>query len=247
MVPGDRGGFWASGVWGAPRRHRVPPGQHRGGFWGVAPPGQHRVTTVAFDIGGVLLDWDPRHLYRRLIPDPAELADFLGRICTPQWHLAHDLGADTERSCRDLARRHPRHADLIMAWIDDADEMVAGQFDAVVGVLADVKAAGFRCLALSNMEGHKYLRRRSAYPFFGMFDGCVISGFEGVAKPQREIFEILLSRYGLEPHATVFVDDNAGNVAAARELGMLAVRYLAADQLRRDLGGLGMRVPGHPG
>lgn len=211
----------------------------------MAPDG--RVTTVAFDLGGVLLDWDPRYLYRRLIADPAELAEFLGRICTPRWHLAHDLGADTEQSCRDLARRHPEHADLIMAWIDHADEMVAGQFDAAVRVLADVKAAGLRCLALSNMERGKYLKRRSAFPFFGMFDGCVISGFEGVAKPRREIFEILLSRYHLDPRATVFVDDAARNVAAARELGILAVRYSTADQLRKDLDGLGCRLPGRPG
>jgi 2-haloacid dehalogenase len=206
-----------------------------------------RVTTVAFDLGGVLLDWDPRHLYRRLIPDPAEMADFLGRICTPQWHLAHDLGTDTEQSCRDLARRHPEHADLIMAWIDHADEMVAGQFDATVSVLADVKTAGFRCLALSNMEADKFARRQSAYPFFGLFDGCVISGIEGVAKPQKKIFEILLTRYGLEPHATVFVDDKAHNVAAARELGIVALEYSTADQLRRDLAHLRIGIPDCPG
>lgn len=208
--------------------------------------GQHRVTTIAFDIGGVLLDWDPQHLYRRLIADPAELADFLSRICTPQWHLAHDLGADTEPSCRSLARRHPEHADLIMAWIDDADDMVAGQFDAAVGVLADVKAAGYRCLALSNMERDKYLLRRSRFGFFGMFDGCVISGFEGIAKPQREIFEILLSRYDLDPRTTAFVDDAPRNVATASALGMVALRYRTAGQLRSDLRGLGLPIPPSP-
>lgn len=200
------------------------------------------VTAVVFDIGGVLLDWDPRHLYSKLIANPDELAEFLGQICTPQWHLAHDLGADTERSCRDLARRHPEHADLIMAWGDLDDQMVAGQIDAAVAVLADVKATGTRCFALSNMERDKYLRRRSAFGFFGMFDGCVISGLEGVVKPDRKIFEILLSRYGLDARSTVFIDDAARNVAAARDLGFVALEYSAADQLRRDLGGLGIRI-----
>jgi len=205
------------------------------------------ITAVVFDLGGVLLDWDPRHLYRRLIADPAELADFLGRICTPQWHRAHDLGADAGRSCRELARRHPDHADLIMAWADPREDMVAGQFDDAVAVLADVRATGTRCLALSNMEPGKYLLRRTRFPFFAMFDGCVISGLEGVAKPDSKIFEILLSRYDLEPRATVFVDDAARNVAVASELGIIAVEYSTADQLRRDLRRLGLPIPERAG
>jgi 2-haloacid dehalogenase len=202
------------------------------------------IAAVVFDLGGVLLDWDPRHLYRRLIGDQASLDDFLSRICTPQWHRAHDLGADTEQSCRELARLHPEHADLIMAWADHGDEMVAGQIDAGVAVLADVKATGTRCFALSNMERDKYQLRRSAYSFFGMFDGCVISGVEGAAKPESKIFEILLSRYRLEPRATVFIDDMARNVVAARELGIVALEYSTADQLRRDLLGLGVLPAG---
>ncbi|HUZ51978.1 MAG TPA: HAD family phosphatase [Streptosporangiaceae bacterium] len=201
------------------------------------------IQAVVFDIGGVLLDWDPRHLYRQLIADPAELAEFLGEICTPRWHLSHDLGADTEQSCRELAAAYPARADLIMAWSHRSEEMVAGQLDDAIAVLADVRAAGVRCLALSNMEPDKFALRRSRYPFFGLLDGCVISGIEGVAKPDREIFEILLSRYDLDPRAAVFVDDVTANVAAARELGIVAIRYSAASQLRRDLRALGVAVP----
>ena len=200
------------------------------------------IKAVVFDIGGVLLDWDPRHLYRQLIDDPAELARFLGEICTPRWHLSHDLGADTERSCRELAAAHPEHADLIMAWAQRSEEMVAGQLDGAIAVLADVRAAGVRCLALSNMEADKFALRRSRYPFFGLLDGWVISGIEGVAKPDRGIFEILLSRYDLDPRATVFVDDVAANVAAASELGIVAIRYSAASQLRADLRALGVAI-----
>ncbi len=200
------------------------------------------IKTVVFDIGGVLLDWDPRHLYRRLIDDPAELEGFLGEICTPSWHLTHDLGADTDQSCRELAAAHPEQAGLIMAWAHRSEEMVAGQLDDAIAVLADVRAAGLRCLALSNMEPDKFALRRSRYPFFGLLDGCVISGIEGVAKPDREIFEILLARYDLDPRATVFVDDVAANVAAARALGLVAIRYTAASQLRADLRALGVAI-----
>jgi len=198
------------------------------------------VAAVVFDIGGVLLDWDPRHLYRELISDPAEMAEFLEHVCTPQWHLAHDLGADTERSCRELAARHPDQAELIMAWSRRSEDMVAGQIDQAIEVLADVKAAGLRCLALSNMEPDKFLLRRDRFPFFGLLDGCVISGMEGVAKPDRAIFEILLSRYDLDPAATVFVDDTAANVAAARQIGIRGFEYSTAEKLRCDLHDLGI-------
>ena len=198
---------------------------------------------VVFDLGGVLLDWDPRHLYRTLIADPAEMASFLGRICTPEWHLAHDLGADTEQSCHELAAAHPELADLIMAWSERSEEMIAGQLDAAISVLADVRAAGFRCLALSNMEADKFVLRQARFGFFAHFDGCVISGIEGFAKPDRRIFEILLDRYDLEAGATVFIDDKAANVAVARELGIAALQYRGAEQLRRELRGLGVPIP----
>jgi 2-haloacid dehalogenase len=203
------------------------------------------ITAVVFDLGGVLLDWDPRHLYRKLIADPAELDDFLGRVCTPRWHLAHDLGADTEESCRELAAAHPDLADLIMAWSRRSEEMIAGQIDAGVDILAEVKGTGLCCLALSNMEADKFAVRESSYPFFVHFDGCVISGAEGVVKPDRRIFEILLARYDLEPAAAVFIDDIAANVEAARDLGMAAVRFTTSGQLREDLRQLG--IPLTPG
>src|SRR5579871_6290291 len=129
-----------------------------------------RVSAVVFDIGGVLLDWDPRHLYRQLISDPADLTRFLDQICTPDWHLAHDLGADTLDSCRDLAARHPEQADLIMAWAHRREDMIAGEMDGV-GVLSDVAATGLTCLALSNMEADAFALRRDRYPFFALFDG----------------------------------------------------------------------------
>ena len=199
------------------------------------------VTAVVFDIGGVLLDWDPRHLYRKLIADPGDLDRFLAEICTPQWHLAHDLGADTLESCRELAAEYPEHADLIMAWGHRSEEMIAGELEGTA-VLDDVAGTGLTCLALSNMEPDTFAVRRERFPFFRLLDGCVISGIEGVAKPDRKIFEILLSRYDLDPAATVFTDDNAENVAAARELGIDAIPYEGAADLRRQLRARGVAI-----
>jgi 2-haloacid dehalogenase len=201
-----------------------------------------QITAVVFDIGGVLLDWNPRHLYRQLIDDPAELERFLSTVCSMDWHLTHDLGADTEQSCRQLASLHPEQADLIMAWSRRSEEMIAGTLDGTVDLLTELSASGVRCFALSNMESDKYELRRARYAFFDALDGCVISGLEGVMKPDRKIFEILLTRYGLEPSATVFIDDQAANVAAAAVLGVAAIRFTTAAQLRRELHDLGLPV-----
>jgi 2-haloacid dehalogenase len=194
----------------------------------------------------VLIDWDPRHAYRQLFADPAEMEDFLARICTPDWHHAHDLGEDIAESCNRLARQHPGHREMIMAWAERCEEMAAGPLDEGVGVLREVKAAGLRCLALSNMEPSTFATRRTRFAFMDWFDGFVISGIEGVAKPDRRIFQILLRRYRLEPAATVFIDDSPANVEAARGLGLIAVRYTSAGQLRSELRALGLTVLGVP-
>jgi 2-haloacid dehalogenase len=198
------------------------------------------INAVAFDLGGVLIDWNPRYLYRQLFADPAEMEDFLARICTSDWHRAHDLGEDVTASCRGLAAQYPDHQEMIMAWAERGEEMAPGQLESTVQVLAELKAAGMPCYALSNMEPDAFAIRRARFPFMKWFDGHVISGLEGVAKPDRRIFEILLQRHGLEPPSTVFVDDQERNVAAARALGITALRFTSAPQLSQDLLALGI-------
>jgi 2-haloacid dehalogenase len=129
---------------------------------------------------------------------------------------------------------------MIMAWAERGEEMVAGQLDQTVDVLRELTAAGTRCYALSNMEPDAFAIRRARFGFMSWFDGHVISGLEGVAKPDRRIFEILLRRHALRPQSTVFVDDQPRNVEVARELGILAVQFTSAERLRQDLLALGL-------
>jgi 2-haloacid dehalogenase len=199
-----------------------------------------QIDAVVFDLGGVLIDWDPRYLYRQLFDDPDEMAEFLGRICTSDWHRAHDLGVDTTESCERLARQYPRYADMIMAWAHRGEEMVRGQIDGTVEILAELRSAGRPVFALSNMEPDRYALRKDRFAFMNWFDGAVISGIEGVAKPDRRIFEILLERHELDPGRTAFIDDSPGNVTAARDLGITALRFVSPEDLRRDLRGLGL-------
>lgn len=198
------------------------------------------IDAVVFDIGGVLLDWNPRHLYRKVFDDEDVMERFLAEICTPQWHDPHDRGESTADSCARLADAHPQHADEIWAWMTRSEEMVAGALEDTVTILTDLTDAGVACYALSNMEAETFPLRLERYPFFTLFDGVVISGLEGMAKPDREIFELLLERFGLDASATLFIDDNVGNLEPASALGMSTVHFESAQGLRRSLGALGL-------
>lgn len=184
-----------------------------------------KVTAVVFDVGGVLLDWNPRHLYRKLIPDPAEMEWFLSTVCTPEWHDAHDRGTNMQASCAALARQWPARAALIMAWCERSEEMIGGSIPDGVRLLRQVIDSGLPCYALTNMEAETYPLRRARYDFLGWFEGTVVSGLEGIAKPDREIYELLLERFSLDPASTLFVDDSPVNVAGAARAGMDAVLY----------------------
>ena len=186
---------------------------------------------VIFDIGGVLLDWNPRHLYRELFDDEQEMERFLAEVCTMQWHSAHDLGVPYEVTCGQLAARHPQYAEMIWAWARRTEDMIGGAIGGTVEILGTLIADGVRCFALTNMEADTYPRRLARWEFMRWFDGTVVSAHEGIAKPDPEIFHRLLDRYGLDAPATAFIDDAPANVAAADRLGLRAHRFRSPDEL----------------
>jgi 2-haloacid dehalogenase len=198
----------------------------------AAAPG---IETVVFDVGGVLLDWNPRHLYRKLFDEEQDMERFLSEVCTMEWHDAHDRGTPTEATCAKLAALYPEYAAQIDAWRTRSEEMVAGEFRETVEILRELKAAGVPCYALTNMERETYPLRVERFPFMGWFDGTLVSGYEGIAKPDLEIFERLLTRFGLKPETTLLIDDSERNIAAASSLGIRTVRYRSAPQLRDAL------------
>jgi len=207
----------------------------------TAPDATGRARAIVFDLGGVLLDWNPRYLYRQLFAgDEAAMERFLAEVCTMEWHHAHDLGAPPERTCTALAHAHPEQAELIWAWSRRSEEMIAGPIDGTVAILSELRTAGVPCYALTNMERETYPLRRDRFDFLSWFDGTVVSACEGVAKPDPAIFELLLDRFGLTGSETLFVDDSEANVHAARSLGMQAIEFDSPDQLRRVLQDAGL-------
>lgn len=202
-----------------------------------------RIDAVVFDIGGVLLDWNPRHLYRKLFDDEQAMERFLAEVCTMEWHAAHDLGVPFVVSCQELAARHPEHAELIWAWGQRSEEMVAGPISGTVEILRQLRERGVRCYALTNMEAETYPRRLERYEFLRWFHGTVVSSAEGLAKPDPRIFELLMDRFGLVAERTVMIDDSAPNLEAACALGMTAIRFRSPVQLRARLQELGALEP----
>jgi 2-haloacid dehalogenase len=199
------------------------------------PEAGGRIRAVVFDLGGVLLDWDPRHLYRKLFDDETAMERFLSEVCTMECHHAHDLGIPPEQTSPPLIAAHPEYAEMIWAWTGRTEEMLAGPIDGTVEVLRSLKAAGVPCYALTNMESWTYPLRRERYEFLQWFDGTVVSGFEGVAKPDPRVFELLLERFGLAPERTLMIDDSPVNVAAARRVGMPAIEFESPERLRERL------------
>ena len=194
-------------------------------------------TTVVFDLGNVLLDWAPRRLYRRLIDDPVELDHFLADICSPQWHDGQDRGRSTVEATAELQAHHPEYRDLIGAFYARWPEMTAGSLPATVDVLRELRDAGVRLIGLTNWPAETFGPARDRFEFFSWFEGIVVSGEVGVAKPDEAIFRLLLERYGVDPAAAVYLDDTRRHVDTARRLGMTGFvftrRRLAAARPRR--------------
>lgn len=202
------------------------------------------VRAVVFDFGGVLVDWDPRHLYRKLFDDPVEMERFLAEVCTSEWHLEHDRGRPMAESCRLLADESaPELRPLIEAWGARFAEMVAGEVPGTVAVLGELRDRGVPLYGLTNMPAEAMPWLRAAHPFLAWFDGIVVSGEERLVKPDPTVFRLLVDRFRLDPAATVFVDDVQRNVDAAAAVGLRAVRFESAAQLRADLVEVGLLEP----
>jgi 2-haloacid dehalogenase len=201
------------------------------------------VEAVVFDVGGVLLDWNPRHLYRKLFADEAEMEWFLGEVCTPAWHAPHDRGVSTAASCAELAARHPHLSELIWAWSRRSEDMIGGVDVGSVDVIRAVRETGLPCYALTNMEEETYPLRLQRFPFLGWFDGTVVSGREGVAKPDPAVFLRLLDRFDLTPKTTLMIDDTKENLDTARQLGMQTILFRSSRQLRMELEAAAVLAP----
>ena len=196
---------------------------------------------VVFDLGGVLIDWDPRHLYRKLFAgDEAAMEHFLATVCTQEWHRHHDAGRSFAEGARILKDQHPDKAELIDAFGARQGEMMAGPIAGTVEILQALRDRGTPLYALSNWPAEGFPLARDRFDFLGWFRGIVLSGEIGAIKPQPRIYEVLLERFAIDPLSAVYIDDVEVNAAAARPFGIHAIHFTTPAALRAQLVAVGL-------
>lgn len=192
--------------------------------------------TIIFDLGGVLIDWNPRYLYRKIFKTEEEITWFLDTICTPQWNEQQDAGRSFEEATSELIRKHPGFEVPIRAWYDRWQETVGGPIQETVEILRMIREKpDYRLYALTNWSAETFPWARNQYDFLRWFEGIVVSGEEKTMKPRAEFYQILLDRYRVNPASALFIDDNLANVEGARAVGMDAIHFRQPAQLRQVL------------
>jgi 2-haloacid dehalogenase len=195
---------------------------------------------VVFDVGNVLIRWDPRFLYRKLLPDAAAVEDFLARICPPEWNLEQDRGRSWDAAIAERVAIFPEHAALIRAFSERWHEMVPGEVLGSVAILEELRGRGVPLYAITNFSAEKWAEALPRFPFLGRFRDTVVSAHERLLKPDAAIYQVLLERNKLAAADCLFIDDSLANARGAEAVGMRAHHFTDAATLRADLRRLGL-------
>ncbi len=191
--------------------------------------------TIIFDFGGVLIDWNPRYLYRQMFNQEAEMEWFLNNICTSEWNLKIDCGKPFADSVHELSTEHPGWAKEIAAFQHGWEQMLGGAIAPSVEILEELQAAGYKIYGLTNWSAETFPIAFERFRFLQTLDGIVVSGTEKLVKPDPAIFKVLLDRFNLEAESCLFIDDNLHNIAAAGKLGFETIHFTDPSGLRQDL------------
>lgn len=198
-------------------------------------------SVAVFDLGGVLIDWNPRYLYRKLFgADEAAMEHFLANICTSNWNTQQDAGRTLAEGCGLLKKQHPEHAEYIDAWLHRYDEMLGGPIQGTVDILSELRARGVPVYALSNWSSETFPAAQRRFDFLNWFDGMVLSGEVKLIKPDPRIFHLLFDTHAVRAAESVYIDDLPHNVEAASALGMHGIRFTDPDALRAELVSVGL-------
>ena len=196
---------------------------------------------VVFDLGGVLIDWNPRYLYRRLFDgDEAAMERFLTEVCNHDWNLAQDAGRPTAEACALLVAQHPAQKELIEAYYSRWIEMLGGPIDGTVDILCALKEKGTPLYALTNWSAETFPHALERYDFLRWFRGTVVSGTEKLVKPDPRIYHLLIERFAIDPAEAVYIDDNKRNAEVASELGLHGIHFTSPNALRAELEKVGL-------
>jgi 2-haloacid dehalogenase len=194
---------------------------------------------VIFDVGKVLFQWDLRHLFAKLIADPADVEWFVTNVITPEWHFQSDAGRPLAEMVAERKAEYPAHAALIDAYAARFNETIPGPVPGSLELVERLHEAGVPLFAITNF-GHEFWEMfHPTQPIFDRFRDIIVSGTEKLAKPDPVIFRLSIDRFGIDPAGALFVDDVAANVAAAEAVGIAGHHFSAADRLEHHLIGAG--------
>ena len=200
------------------------------------------IDTVVFDVGNVLIPWDPRWLFRKLLPDEAAVERFLREADFGTWNAQHDAGQRFEHGIARQGAAFPHYHHLFQAYFDRWEESIAEPIHGSVDLARKLRVAGYRTLALTNFSAETFPRALRLNPFLEEFEGIVVSGEEKLMKPDAAIYLRLCERFAVQPAHAVFIDDSLHNVEGARRIGMHALHFTSVEQLRGDLDTLGVKA-----
>lgn len=202
---------------------------------------ERKFKAIIFDLGGVLVDWNPKYLFEKVIDDEDKRNYFLQHICNLDWNEEQDAGRSIKEATEELVTRHPEWKEHIHTYYDRWEEMLAGPIHGTVDILKAVKDTGnYKLYALTNWSAELFPRALELFHFFHWFDGRVVSGEEKMRKPAPEFYQVLLDRFHLEPEETLFIDDSLRNIKAAEALGITCIHFQNPQQLKEALNEYGI-------
>lgn len=194
------------------------------------------INTVIFDLGGVLIDWNPRYLYRKIFKTEEEINWFLENVCTPEWNDQQDAGRSFEEATEELVTKFPEHELAIRAWYGRWNETINGRIHETVELLKEIKESKkYKLYALTNWSAETFPWALDNFEFLHWFEGIVVSGVEKSRKPFPEFYKILFDRYQINPAQAIFIDDNIKNVEGALKVGLPTIHFQSAEQTRKEL------------
>jgi 2-haloacid dehalogenase len=198
------------------------------------------ITSLIFDFGGVLIDWNPRHLYRRYFSSPDEMEQFLAEVDFAGWNIHQDRGRPFTEGVRELTARFPHRAGLIRAFHEHWEDSVGGPIEGSLQILREVKKLGYPVYGLSNWSAETFPRARARFNIFDLLDDYMLSGDVCVVKPDPLIFQLALEKFGRRAEECLFIDDSLPNIATASAFGMPCIHFQSPPQLEKELIQLGI-------
>jgi 2-haloacid dehalogenase len=203
-----------------------------------------KIKTIIFDLGGVLVDWNPDYVFKPVFNDEEKMQAFYKDICTSEWNAQQDAGRTLEEATEELVARFPHEEKNIRMYYGRWEDMLKGPIDGTVEIFKELKDSGkYKLYALTNWSHETFPVALKRFDFLQWFDGRLVSGEEKMRKPFREIYELIIRRYNIDPSTAVYIDDVPGNLTEPAAMGMHTIQFISPEQLREELAKLGVFLP----